>query len=330
MRLLFPTIVVAALSAIAFYGSQVDGLQSVFGVYIPRIAFLIFVIGFIVRIIDWIRSPVPFNITTTAGQQKSLPWIKANNLENPYNFFGVIGRMALEIFAFRSLFRNNQVNLVNGRLTYSSYKWLWAAGLAFHWSFFVMFVRHFRFFVHPLPEFLVMVEQLDHLFQFGVPAIYLTDVLLLLGITFLFYRRIAEPQMRYLSQAADYFPLLLIITIAATGISMRYFLHVDIMHIKHLTIGLATEVFPDVPPGISPAFFVHLFLVSVLFAYFPFSKLMHMGGVFLSPTRNMQGNTRMFRHINPWNYEVKPHSYAAYEDDFREKMKEAGLPVEKE
>jgi nitrate reductase gamma subunit len=35
-----------------------------------------------------------------------------------------------------------------------------------------------------------------------------------------------------------------------------------------------------------------MFFVSVLLAYFPFSKLMHLGGVFLSPTRNMTGNTR--------------------------------------
>jgi hypothetical protein len=38
----------------------------------------------------------------------------------------------------------------------------------------------------------------------------------------------------------------------------------------------------------------------------------------------------MVRHINPWNYPVKLHTYEEYEDDFREKMKECGLPVEKE
>jgi nitrate reductase gamma subunit len=43
----------------------------------------------------------------------------------------------------------------------------------------------------------------------------------------------------------------------------------------------------------------------------------------------MTGNTREKRHINPWNYPVKVHSYDAYEDDFREKMIDAGLPVEK-
>ncbi len=36
------------------------------------------------------------------------------------------------------------------------------------------------------------------------------------------------------------------------------------------------------------------------------------------------------RHINPWNPPVKIHTYEAYEDEFREKMIEAGLPVEKQ
>jgi hypothetical protein len=57
---------------------------------------------------------------------------------------------------------------------------------------------------------------------------------------------------------------------------------------------------------------------------------MHMGGVFLSPTRNMANDSRMRRHINPWNPDIKPHSYAGYEDEFREFMVEADIPVEKE
>lgn len=57
---------------------------------------------------------------------------------------------------------------------------------------------------------------------------------------------------------------------------------------------------------------------------------MHMGGVFLSPTRNLANNSRMQRHINPWNPEIKPHSYAAYEDEFRADMIEQGIPVDKD
>ena len=76
-------------------------------------------------------------------------------------------------------------------------------------------------------------------------------------------------------------------------------------------------------------FFVHLALVSTLAAYFPFSKLVHMGGVFLSPTRNLANNNRMKRHINPWNYPVKVHTYEEWEDEFRDKIVAAGMPLEK-
>jgi nitrate reductase gamma subunit len=74
---------------------------------------------------------------------------------------------------------------------------------------------------------------------------------------------------------------------------------------------------------------VHLFLLSALIAYFPFSKLMHMGGVFLSPTRNLANNNRMKRHRNPWNAPVKVHTYEEWEEEFRDKIIAAGLPIEK-
>ena len=87
---------------------------------------------------------------------------------------------------------------------------------------------------------------------------------------------------------------------------------------------------PAIPAGgIHWLFFAHLLLVSTLLIYFPFSKLMHMGGVFLSPTRNLSNNNRAVRHVNPWDYPVKTHPYDEYEDEFRDKMVAAGLPVEK-
>jgi hypothetical protein len=38
----------------------------------------------------------------------------------------------------------------------------------------------------------------------------------------------------------------------------------------------------------------------------------------------------MVRHINPWDYPVKMHTYEEWEDEFREKIKAAGLPLERE
>jgi nitrate reductase gamma subunit len=152
---------------------------------------------------------------------------------------------------------------------------------------------------------------------------------LLAAVTFLFIRRIVIPHVKYISLPADFFPLFLIFGIAFTGILMRYFSKVNIRAAKELALGLVS-FHPTIPQGIGPVFYVHLFFVCILLAYFPFSKLMHMGGVFLSPTRNLPCNTRAVRHVNPWNYPVEVHTYEEYEEEFREKMIEAGLPVEKE
>jgi nitrate reductase gamma subunit len=170
---------------------------------------------------------------------------------------------------------------------------------------------------------------MDGFLQIGIPHFLMTGALLLAAALYLLLRRFYIPQVRFISLAADYFPLLLIIGIATSGILMRYFYKVDIVSVKELTIGLATWNFVN-PKGIGAIFYVHLFLISTLFAYFPFSKLMHLGGVFLSPTRNLANNNRVKRHVNPWNYDVKVHTYQEYEDEFRDKMKMAELPVEKE
>ena len=124
-------------------------------------------------------------------------------------------------------------------------------------------------------------------------------------------------------------PFFSFIGVAISGILMRHFTKVDVIGVKELTMGLVTFR-PKIPSDVGSAFYVHLFFVSVLMAYFPFSKLLHLGGIFMSPTRNLANNSRRIRHINPWNYPVEVHTYEQYEDEFREKMVEVGLPVEKE
>jgi nitrate reductase gamma subunit len=330
MKALVSLIAVLLLALIGYAGGSMTGMRFIFGVVIPYAAFLIFIIGMVVRILKWASSPVPFRIPTTTGQQKSLPWIKHSIIESPSTGLGVIARMALEVLFFRSLFRNLKTQVGDGKqVTYGEAKWLWAAGLAFHWSFLIILVRHMRFFIEQVPAAIQMIEGLDSFLQVGAPLLYMTDAVLLGAVTYLFIRRIWLPQVRYISLIADYFPLFLIIGIGVTGVLMRYFTKTDIVSVKILAMGLINFK-PTVAETISPMFFTHLFLLSVLFVYFPLSKLVHMAGVFMSPTRNMANNSRMKRHVNPWNYPVHVHTYEEYENDFREKMKGAGLPVEKE
>ncbi len=331
VSLLTALVAVGALAAISWFGVSAIGLQMVFGVYIPYIAIAIFFLGVVGRIIAWARIPVPFRIPTTCGQGKSLPWIKADNLESPYTKFGLIARMALEVLLFRSLFRNTRAELRDGpKITYASAKWLWLFGILFHYSFLIIVIRHLRFFMEPIPSFVDAITSVDGFFQILVPTVFLTDIVFLGAVTYLFLRRVALPQVRYISLPADYFALFLILGIGLSGVLMRQVFRVDLLGVKELVMSVFT-LHPIAPAaGVGPIFFVHLFLVSVLIAYLPFSKIMHAGGVFLSPTRNMRNVNRMERYVNPWNYPVKVHTYEEYEDEFRGKMKEAGIPVDKE
>jgi len=320
---------VIILVLIAMLGVGTVG-TSVFGIVIPYVAIAIFLVGVVVRMIQWAKVPVPFRIPTTCGQGKSLPWIKANNLESPYNTWGVIGRMALEVLLFRSLFRNTRAELWDGpKVTYASAKWLWLFGILFHYSFLIILLRHLRFFFEPVPSFVELLSSVDGFFQILIPAVFISDIMFLLAATYLFLRRVAIPQLRYISLPADFFPLFLILGIGISGVLMRQVWKVDLLAVKELVLGLFT-FHPHIPAGIGTIFYVHLFLVSVLAAYIPFSKIMHLGGVFLSPTRNLANTNRMERYVNPWNYPVKVHTYDEYEDEFRHKMIEAGIPVEKE
>lgn len=321
---------VIALVAIALLGAGPAGLSVLFGVVVPYAAITIFILGVVGKIVAWGRIPVPFNIPTTGGQGKSLPWIKAAYFDCPYSTWGVIGRMALEVLLFRSLFRNTKAEVRPGaKVMFASAKWLWLAGILFHYTFLIILVRHIRFFVEPVPSFVELISSVDGFFEILVPTLFMTDIFLLTAVTYLFLRRVFIPQIRYISLPSDYFALSLILGIAITGVLMRNVWKVDLNIVKQLAMGLVTFS-PAVPQGIGVIFYVHLFLASALLAYFPFSKLMHGPGVFLSPTRNLANDSRMVRHVNPWNYPVKVHTYEEYEDEFRAKLIDAGIPVEKE
>jgi nitrate reductase gamma subunit len=328
MKVLYALGAVIGLVVLGLAGASVGALRFLLGVAVPYVALVLFLGGVAYRVVRWARTPVPFRIPTTCGEQRSLPWIKPARLENPSTTLGVIGRMALEILLFRSLFRNTKTELRAGpKLVYGEQKWLWLAALAFHWSFLIILLRHLRFFMEPVPSWVVKLQAVDAFFHAGTPELYLTDVFVVVALGYLLYRRFADAQTSYLSLAADYFALFLLLGLVVSGILMRYFTRTDVERVKELALGLVTFT-PVVPREVGSVFFVHLLLLSALIAYFPFSKLAHMPGIFLSPTRNLANNNRMKRHINPWDYPVNVHTYKEWEEEFREKIVAAGLPLE--
>jgi nitrate reductase gamma subunit len=326
MKIVLPLVAVLALALVGLAGARVP----VVAVILPYAAAAVFLGGMIWRVTWWARSPVPFRIPTTCGQQRSLPWIRPARIDNPYTGIAAALRVLLEVVAFRSLFRNSRARVLpDGRVVYGSDKLLWAAALAFHLSFAVVLLRHARFFFDPAPRFVQVLQEVDGFFAVGVPSIYLTSVLFVAGLLVLLGRRLLDARIRYLSLPADHLPLLLLLGIAATGLLLRHVTKTDLVAVKTLGLSLAS-FHPQAPVGASPVLFAHVVLVCALAAWFPFSKLVHVAGTLLSPTRNLANDSRARRHENPWNPQVGFHTYAEWEHEFHDKLVEAGIPLDGE
>ena len=222
MAAFYSLILVLLLSIAGYFGGSAAG--TLFGIILPYAAIAIFLVGLAFRIIQWANAPVPYRIPTTCGQQKTLPWIKSSRLDNPSSGLGTVIRMALEILLFRSLFRNTKAEIKDGpRLVFSESKFLWLAALAFHWTFLFILLRHLRFFLEPVPGFVLIAQELDGFFQIGTPLLYMTDLIIVAALAFLLIRRLTDTQIRYISLFADYFALFLLLGLAISGIFLRYF-----------------------------------------------------------------------------------------------------------
>lgn len=308
---------ISALLAVALYGAAASSLG-----------------GLCWRIWRWADTPEPFQIPTTTGQQASLEGIAASRIESPSTRWGVVVRMALELFLFRSLFRNTAAGPTFGSgevgagPVFLERKGLWLGALAFHWSLLVVVVRHLRLFVEPVPRTASALAAVDGFFQVGAPRWYATDVILIVALVYLLVRRLANPLLRYLTLPADYLALGTLLTVAGTGVIVRYVARTDLVAVRQFTLGLAALSPTSIP---APGFWLgaHVLSVAFLLAILPMTKMVHAAGVWFSPTRNQRNDSRRRRRVNPWNAPVPVHTYEAWEDEFRDKLEAAGLPVEK-
>ncbi len=180
-------------------------------------------------------------------------------------------------------------NLVIFPNLFKADKWLWAGAWIFHIVLAAVLFRHLRYFTYPVPGLVLDMQNVALFF----------GCLLGAAILYLFWRRLALPRTLYISNIPDYFALILLGLIAGTGILLNYWLHVDVVDVKGFIMGLMT-LHPAAVPRY-PLFLLHLFFVLVLMLYFPFSKLLHAGGVIFSPSQHQpfQIQQRGKRYVNP-------------------------------
>ena len=187
---------------------------------------------------------------------------------------GVVLRMFREVAFFESLFKGT--------------KWTWLFGYVFHMALFLVLFRHLRYFINPVPMPVELVQPFGMYGGFAMVA----------GLFGLWARRFLVDRVRYISAASDHLMLMLLIGIGISGLSMTFGVHTDVVAVKAFFIGLMTFNFSELPADL--LLLVHLALVASLMIIFPYSKLLHVPGVFFSPSRNQVDNPREKRHLAPW------------------------------
>ena len=192
---------------------------------------------------------------------------------------GVCARMFREVVFFESLFKGS--------------KWSWLFGWLFHFGMLVALIHHLRYFTEPVWSWVVLIEWL------GAYA----GIVMFIGLAGLWARRVLVDRIRYISAPSDHLMLALLLAIAGTGLAMKYVAHTDIVALKAFSLGLIRLDWQPLPAD--AVLLVHLSLVVVLLAIFPFSKLLHAPGVFFSPTRNMRDTPREHRHVAPWAQDLQ-------------------------
>lgn len=187
---------------------------------------------------------------------------------------GVVFRITREVVFFESLFRGS--------------KWTWIFGWMFHFGLFLVTLRHLRYFLEPV---WYPIELMQPLGIYG-------GIAMVIGLAGLWARRFLVDRVRYITALSDHLMLALLIAIGVTGLLMRFAVHTDIIRVKQFFQGLYVGQVETLPAD--PLLLLHLLLVAGLMIIFPYSKLLHMPGLFFSPSRNQVDNPREKRHLAPW------------------------------
>lgn len=224
------------------------------------ISLIVFLVGMARKIYQYWVTPAPLKIPTAP---------------TPLTQSGVVMRMAREVVLFESLFKSN--------------KWTWLFGWLFHLGLLLVLIRHVRYFwPGDLPEIFLLMQP----FKYAAFA-------MVIGLAGLMARRIFVQRVRYISAPSDYLLLILLLIIGVSGVVMTFTTnHTDVIMVKEFASGLLTFSWADMPTDLN--FVMHLFMVLVLLVIFPISKLLHVPGVFFSPTRNQVDDARKKRHISDW------------------------------
>jgi nitrate reductase gamma subunit len=202
--------------------------MGIFIIFITYVVCIIFFGRFIFHAISWFQG-VRHLPSIPVFSKKILPVTIAETI--------------LDIFLFRRLFKTNRL--------------LWGASWAFHVSFLLVILRHMRYFIYPVPGFIISLQNA------GIYAGYILP----LSLVVILFIRIAGDKDRYVS-LYNFFLLVLLLLTSLTGVLMKTFYRANLIDIKSFVLGITT--FSPTPLPDSMLFIIHFILVLILVAFLPF------------------------------------------------------------
>ncbi|MDR3591630.1 MAG: respiratory nitrate reductase subunit gamma [Negativicutes bacterium] len=218
------------------------------GQVLPYIAAGVFIAGVTYRVIGWLRVPVPFQLTLFPA---------------PRDGVGRISAVGTELLFFKSLFKND--------------KTLWGWAWSLHIALAMVIGGHIVGIYYLMNQFTLIGMTPAASQTMSAVLGTVAGLLLMAALLVLLYRRISIPEVKRLSDPADYVDILFLLLIAVTGNHMRLpTVHVNLPAIKAYMGGLFT--LSPVPIPAEWIFVVHFTLVNLFLIYFPFSKMLHFAG----------------------------------------------------
>ncbi|MCL6636297.1 MAG: respiratory nitrate reductase subunit gamma, partial [Peptococcaceae bacterium] len=225
---------------------------------LPYITITIFTIGVLYRLGRWAGARIVHNIT----------------LSTP-NFPRTTGEALVvagtEIVLFKSLFQLDRA--------------LWFGGWPMHVALLNVLGGHFVGFYFLGRQFAFIPGISEHTSEQMSNFLGTSfGIVLFIALLYLLYRRLAVDYVKRVTLTSDYLHLLLLLAIVGVGDFMRLFpdygIHYEPVK-EYFTYLFALQ---PIPAGAEilhkPMVAVHVLLVQVLLVVFPFSKLMHLFGMF--------------------------------------------------
>ena len=216
----------------------------------PCVTLAVFLAGTAIRIRNWNRA-------AAAG----IPLFPSPG--SPYRKWK---RILVETLTFNQLSEGNRS--------------LWIGTWVFHLFLFLVLVGHSRLII----DFPVLWKNLGldngKADRVGAAIGGAAGLVLLVAAIYILMRRFVFVRVREISRFADYAGIGLILAVVISGDLMRFSSHFDVTSARDFFSGLLGLKITAVPSD--PFFLLHFFFAQVLIMYIPFSKLLHIPGVFYS------------------------------------------------